>query len=106
MVHIEPRKNVLDRADFTASTRQQELDHTDHTDQDSYYLPRKIKITTWESMICRVCELFRQARVCRALVSVFFLTFYQHGLREKLEPTTASNSSMMRCCVLRSNDWS
>ena len=34
IVHIQPRKRVLDRADYTAATRQHELDHTDHTDQE------------------------------------------------------------------------
>ena len=31
-VQIQPRKHVLDRADYKAPTRQGELDHTDHTD--------------------------------------------------------------------------
>ena len=34
VVQIQPRKHVLDLADYTASTRQHELDHTDHTDQE------------------------------------------------------------------------
>ena len=34
---IQPRKNVLDYADFVAPTRQHELDHTDHTDQGSIF---------------------------------------------------------------------
>ena len=38
---IQPREPVLDHADYTASTRQHEVDytdytdHTDHTDQES-----------------------------------------------------------------------
>ena len=44
VVQIEPTKLVLDRADYTALTRQHELDHTDHTyhtdhtDQECIYL--------------------------------------------------------------------
>ena len=43
-VQIYPRKHALDRADYTALTRQHELDHTDHTyhtdhtDQECIYL--------------------------------------------------------------------
>ena len=39
---IQPRKQVLDRADYTSPTRQHELKHTDHTDQEYIYLPCKI----------------------------------------------------------------
>ena len=35
IVQIQPRNHVLDDADHTASTQQQELDHTDHTGQES-----------------------------------------------------------------------
>ena len=38
-VNILPRKLVLDDADHTAPTRQQELDHTDYTDHEYIYLP-------------------------------------------------------------------
>ena len=44
-VHIQPRKHVLDHADYTVPTRQHELDHTDHTDhtdQEFICLPWKI----------------------------------------------------------------
>ena len=34
VVQIQPRKHVLDHADYTAPTRQHELDHTDQE-----YLP-------------------------------------------------------------------
>ena len=33
------KKRVLDHAEYTVHTRQHELDHTDHTDQDSIYMP-------------------------------------------------------------------
>ena len=33
------RKHVPDRADYTAPSRQHELDHTYHTRQGSIYLP-------------------------------------------------------------------
>ena len=51
-VQIQPMKHVLDHAEYTAPTRQHELDHTDHTDhtdQESIYLPRKIWIINWLS---------------------------------------------------------
>ena len=35
LVQIQPRKHVPDHAVYTAPTRQHELDHTDHTDQES-----------------------------------------------------------------------
>ena len=35
IVQIQPRKHVPDHADYTAPTRQRELDHTDHTDEES-----------------------------------------------------------------------
>ena len=35
IVHIQPRKRLLDHADDAASTRQHELDHTDHADHES-----------------------------------------------------------------------
>ena len=35
VVHIQPRKHVLDRAEYTAPSQQHELDCTDHTDQES-----------------------------------------------------------------------
>ena len=35
IVQIQLRQRVLDHADRTASTRKHELDHTDHTDQES-----------------------------------------------------------------------
>ena len=34
-VQIQPRKHVLDNEDYMTTTRQPELDHTDHTDQGS-----------------------------------------------------------------------
>ena len=37
MVQIQPRKPVLDHADYIARTRQHELDHTDHTDQEHIF---------------------------------------------------------------------
>ena len=33
MVQFQHKKHALDDADYTAPTRQRELDHTDHTDQ-------------------------------------------------------------------------
>ena len=41
VVQTQPRKHALDRADYTAATRQHELDHTDlidDTDQGTVYL--------------------------------------------------------------------
>ena len=38
ILHIQPSKLVLDHADYTAPTRQHELDRTDHTDQEFTYL--------------------------------------------------------------------
>ena len=32
IVQVQPRRYVLDHADYTAPTRQHELDRTDHTD--------------------------------------------------------------------------
>ena len=32
VAQMQPRKHALDDADYTAPTRQHELDHTDHTD--------------------------------------------------------------------------
>ena len=38
-VQIQPMKHVLDHAEYTAPTRQHELDHTDHTDHtDQEYI--------------------------------------------------------------------
>ena len=59
---IQPRTPVLGHADYTALTRQQELDHTDdtyHTDHtdEGYTRPVwNIFITTWESIVCPTCE--------------------------------------------------
>ena len=36
VVQIQPRKHALDRAGYTAPTRQHELDHTDHTDRTDH----------------------------------------------------------------------
>ena len=36
IVQIQPRKYVLDDADYAAPTRQHELDHTDHTDHTEH----------------------------------------------------------------------
>ena len=36
-VQIQPRKHVLDDAHSTARALQHELDHTDHTDQESIF---------------------------------------------------------------------
>ena len=42
VVQIQPRKHALDRAGYTAPTRQRELDHTDHTtDQESIICPER-----------------------------------------------------------------
>ena len=38
VVQIQPKKHVLDRAEYTATTRQYELDHTDHTNQECIYI--------------------------------------------------------------------
>ena len=40
IVHIQPRKRVLDRAHFTAPTRQHELDHTNHTNHTDIFPER------------------------------------------------------------------
>ena len=40
MVQIQPRKHVVDHADYTAPTRQHELDRTDNTDQEFVYPER------------------------------------------------------------------
>ena len=43
------RPTAVDRADYTAPTRQHELDHTDHTyhtDQESIY-PERARSTKW-----------------------------------------------------------
>ena len=45
LVQIQPRKHTVDDADYTAPTRQRELDHADHTDHTDHadheyiYLP-------------------------------------------------------------------
>ena len=44
IVHIQPRKHVLEHADHTAHTRQHEPDHTDHADHTDQ---------TGEGSICR-----------------------------------------------------
>ena len=44
MVQIQPRKDALDHADFTAPTQQHELDHTDHTD----HTDQKSYLSTWQ----------------------------------------------------------
>ena len=36
VVQIQPRKHRAYHADYTASTRQHELDHTDHTDHTDH----------------------------------------------------------------------
>ena len=36
-VQIQPGKHVLDHADYAGPTRQHELDHTNHTDQESIF---------------------------------------------------------------------
>lgn len=40
--HIQPRKPVLDHAEYTAPTRQYEPVHTDYTDQECIYPERSI----------------------------------------------------------------
>ena len=47
MVQIQPRKLVLDHADYTAPTRQHELDHTDHTDHADHTDQESIR-PTWQ----------------------------------------------------------
>ena len=36
IVQIQPRKHELDHADYTAPSRQHDLDHTDHTDHTDH----------------------------------------------------------------------
>ena len=56
MVHIQPRKRVFDYADYTAPTRQHELDHTDHTDHtghtdEEYVYRERSRSMNWEWII-------------------------------------------------------
>ena len=50
MVHTQPSKHILDHADYTAPTRQHELNDTDQ----EIDVPWKICITT-ESINCPKC---------------------------------------------------
>ena len=58
IAQIQPRKVVLDHAGYTAPTRQHELDHTDHTDQESFCALKNLDhALCWESRICpTICE--------------------------------------------------
>ena len=51
---------LLDHADYTASTRQHELCHTDHTDQAYVYISalKDLDHELWEQIICLMCAMF------------------------------------------------
>ena len=49
-IQIQSGKHVLDYADYTAPTRQHELDHTNHTD-DQYICPERSRSYVWRSNI-------------------------------------------------------
>ena len=53
IVHIQPRKHVLDHEGYAAPTRQHELNHTDHTDHTDQELMCELDHTDEELM----CEL-------------------------------------------------
>ena len=55
-VQIQPRKHVLDHADYAAPTRQHEVDHTD---QEFICSAWQIYIIKWESMTCPTYGLFQ-----------------------------------------------
>ena len=44
ILQIQPKNPALDHADYTALTRQHELDHTDHTDHtdQDYICPERL----------------------------------------------------------------
>ena len=89
VVQIEPTKLVLDRADYTALTRQHELDHTDrtdpidHTDQECIYLLLKdldneVGVDHTDH-VSEVCLFFTAARSSGYVAGIISLQVMRDG---------------------------